>query len=283
MESKSVWKGLLYGSCASMIGDIVTMPVDVTKTRLQLSGMGGKTVYSGFFDCLVGTAKAEGVSALWKGIEPAMWRQFSYGGLRYGLYAPIKNIVAPEGTDLTLTKKIFAGGMSGTIAQAVANPCDLVKIRMQADGMGGSAPRYRWFLGALATIAKEDGVAGLYKGLSANVGRASTLAAAEMASYDTLKPIMADNFSLEGLPLHFATANGAGFIAAFVANPFDVAKSRLMNGGAEYSGMVDCMTRTAKNEGVAALWKGFIPAWARVGPRVVIAFVVMEQLKEKFG
>ena len=283
MESKSIWKGLAYGSTASMIGDIVTMPVDVTKTRLQLSGMGGSAAYSGFFDCLKSTVKKEGVGALWKGIEPAMWRQCSYGGLRYGLYAPIKNQLAPGQTELPLHIKILAGGLSGTIAQAVANPCDLVKVRMQADGMGGTKPRYRWFLGALATIAKEDGVRGLYAGLSANVARASSLAAAEMASYDTLKPFVQEQFGVDGLALHLTTANGAGFIAAFVANPFDVAKSRLMNGGNEYKGMIDVLGKTVKNEGVAALWKGFLPAWARVGPRVVIAFVVMEQLKEKFG
>jgi len=41
------------------------------------------------------TARAEGVGALWKGIEPALWRQASYGSLRYGLYAPIKEQIAP--------------------------------------------------------------------------------------------------------------------------------------------------------------------------------------------
>ena len=51
----------------------------------------------------------------------------------------------------------------------------------------------------------------------------------------------------------------------------------------KYSGMVDCFGKTVANEGIGSLWKGFIPAWARVGPRVVIAFVTMEQLKARFG
>ena len=42
MESGSMVKGLVYGAVASMIGDLVTMPIDVTKTRLQISGEGGK-------------------------------------------------------------------------------------------------------------------------------------------------------------------------------------------------------------------------------------------------
>ena len=235
MQSDSVMKGLAYGAVASMIGDLVTMPVDVTKTRLQISGEGGKRLYSGMVDCMTKTARAEGVPALWKGLEPALWRQCFYGSLRYGLYAPIKDILAPgvPKNELPLGYKILAGGLSGTLAQAVANPCDLVKVRMIGDGMaaGGGAPRYRWFLGALVTVAREEGVRGLYKGVGANVGRASTLAAAEMASYDAIKPVMQERFGFaDGLQLHAATATWAGFIAAFVANPFDVVKSRVMNG-----------------------------------------------------
>ena len=90
--------------------------------------------------------------------------------------------------------------------------------------------------------------------------------------------------------MHATVAMAAGFIGAFACNPFDVAKSRVMNqptpaaGEAPlYRGMVDCFTKTIRNEGVTALWNGFIPAWARVGPRVVIIFITMEQLKTHFG
>lgn len=40
--------------------------------------------------------------------------------------------------------------------------------------------------------------------------------------------------------------------------------------GKLYKGMVDCFVKSAKNEGVASLWKGFMPNWGRLGPRGVI-------------
>ena len=286
MQSDSVLKGLSYGAFAAMLGDLVTMPIDVTKTRLQLSGEGGKQLYKNAFDCAAQTVRKEGVRALWKGLEPALWRQATYGSMRYGLYHPIKERLAPgvAKADLPLHTKILAGGLSGTIAQAIANPCDLVKIRMIAPGQ--TAPQYRWFLSAFAHVVRTEGVVnGLYKGIGANVGRASVLAAAEMASYDQLKPMVRARFEMpEGLPLHASTAMCSGFIAAFCANPFDVVKSRVMRDAkGEYKGMVDCFGQCIAKEGPTALWKGFIPAWARVGPRVVIAFVVMEQLRMRFG
>ncbi len=117
MQSDSLVKGLGYGAFASMLGDLVTMPVDVVKTRMQLSGEGGSgRLYKNSLDCALKTARAEGIQALWKGLEPALWRQCSYGSLRYGLYAPIRDRLAPgvAKKDLPLPYKILAGGMSGS-------------------------------------------------------------------------------------------------------------------------------------------------------------------------
>jgi hypothetical protein len=286
MQSDSLIKGLGYGAFASMLGDIVTMPVDVTKTRMQLQGTGSSRLYKNALDCAMQTAKGEGITALWKGLEPALWRQASYGSLRYGLYSPIKDLLAPgvPKNELSLGYKILAGGISGTVAQMLANPCDLVKVRMM--GFKSKPPKeYRWFATALIDIIKKEGVLGLYRGVGANMGRASTLASAEMASYDSIKPIMKERFQFyDGLPLHASTAMCSGFIAAFVANPFDVCKSRVMKDNVgKYNGMIDCFQKTFQQEGISSFWKGFVPAWARVGPRVGICFVVMEQLRLKFG
>ena len=37
-----------------------------------------------------------------------------------------------------------------------------------------------------------------------------------------------------------------------------------------------------RSEGVLALYKGFFPNWARIGPRAVMCFLVMETLNEWF-
>ena len=50
-----------------------------------------------------------------------------------------------------------------------------------------------------------------------------------------------------------------------------------------YSGMVDCFIKSARTEGLLSLYNGFWPNFGRVVPRVVIVFVVMEQLKFRFG
>ena len=92
--------------------------------------------YSGSLDCAKKLTAAEGPGALFKGLPPALVRQSTYGSLRYGLYGPIKDSLGiTPGQPVPLWKKIVAGGTAGAVASAVANPTDLMKVRLQTDGM----------------------------------------------------------------------------------------------------------------------------------------------------
>ncbi|KAI5418597.1 Mitochondrial uncoupling protein 1 [Lathyrus oleraceus] len=140
----------------------------------------------------VGTiAREEGLSALWKGIVPGLHRQCLYGGLRIGLYEPVKNLYVGKDHvgDAPLVKKILAALTTGAVAIAVANPTDLVKVRLQAEGKlpPGVPRRYTGSLNAYSTIVKQEGVRALWTGIGPNVARNAIINAAELASYDQVK------------------------------------------------------------------------------------------------
>jgi len=61
------------GFVAACIGPILNNPFDVVKTRMQAASKSGKS-YAGFADCLMSTARTEGVMALWKGLIPRLAR-----------------------------------------------------------------------------------------------------------------------------------------------------------------------------------------------------------------
>lgn len=46
-----------------------------------------------------------------------------------------------------------------------------------------------------------------------------------------------------------------------------------------YEGTIHCALQTIRTEGFMALYKGFIPAWLRMGPWNIIFFITYEQLK----
>ena len=51
---------------------------------------------------MLGTMRAvaaeEGIGALWKGITPGIHRQVLFGGLRIGLYEPVKTFTSARNT-----------------------------------------------------------------------------------------------------------------------------------------------------------------------------------------
>lgn len=92
----------------------------------------------------------------------------------------------------------------------------------------GHQPRYRGTWHAFRTIASQEGVKGLYRGVGPTCGRAAVGAAAELATYDEIKSVLVRNAIVGGdnVYAHFGSSLCAGFIATVVNSPFDVVKSR---------------------------------------------------------
>jgi hypothetical protein len=293
-------KRAVVGGIAAGLGESATFPLDFTKTRLQLQNELGKTLSGDAATKSLGMLRTarhilmtEGLLAMYGGVSAAVLRQFVYGGIGVGLYAPIRQLVIGEGVDAKsapLWKKIAAGALSGSVGQLLANPFDVVKVRLQADGRLaalGQAPRYAGTWSALVRIPAEEGLGGFYKGLAPSVGRAAVINGCGIASYDATKGVVTQlTGRSQGLVPQVLASLVSGLVSALVSTPFDVIKTRMMNQPRErplYSGPLDCALKTARAEGITGLYKGFTPAYARLAPHRVVHFVTLEQLNRVFG
>lgn len=86
----------------------------------------------------------------------------------------------------------------------------------------------------------------------------------------------------DGMLVHFISGLSAGFIATIIASPADVIKTRLMSSPDSYSGVINAFSRTFKEEGPMAFYKGFVPNFTRLGLWSVICFISLEQFKILF-
>ncbi|XP_078444971.1 mitochondrial uncoupling protein 1-like [Wolffia australiana] len=276
---------------AACFAEICTIPLDTAKVRLQLqkkSLTDGVSLpkYRGMLGTVATIGREEGLSALWKGIVPGLHRQCLFGGLRIGLYEPVKTLYVGEDFvgDIPLSKKILAGLTTGALAITIANPTDLVKVRLQAEGKlpDGVPRRYSGAFNAYSTIVKKEGVGALWTGLGPNVARNAIINAAELASYDQVKQtiLKIPGFS-DNILTHLLSGLGAGFFAVCIGSPVDVVKSRMM-GDPSYKSTIDCFVKTLKNDGPLAFYKGFIPNFGRLGSWNVIMFLTLEQVKKLF-
>ena len=70
-------------------------------------------------------------------------------------------------------------------------------------------------------------------------------------------------------------------VAASVTYPYQVVKSRLQQRGEltsyRYSGVLDCIQRTAQEEGLRGFFRGLLPTALRVAPASALTFVVYEE------
>ncbi|KAF2535301.1 hypothetical protein F2Q70_00005481 [Brassica cretica] len=186
--------------------------------------------------------------------------------------------------DIPLYQKILAALLTGAIAIIVANPTDLVKVRLQSEGKlpAGVPRRYAGAVDAYFTIVKMEGVSALWTGLGPNIARNAIVNAAELASYDQIKEtIMKIPGFGDSVLTHLLASLAAGFFAVCIGSPVDVVKSRMM-GDSTYRNTIDCFIKTMKTEGIMAFYKGFLPNFTRLGTWNVVMFLTLEQVKKVF-
>lgn len=287
-------KFVLTGA-ASMCAESATFPIDMTKTRLQLQGeVGFMGTRHGFVGMMRSIVKNEGVKGLYAGMTPAVARHIPYTGFRAIGYEYIRKLFCGDDpSKANFLAKATSGMIAGGIGQAIAVPCDLVKVRMMGDGRLVAAgkldrPRYTGLMHAFRTIYATEGLIGMYVGCAPAIQRAALVNLGELTTYDTAKgyfvTIFGDNFKC-----HLCSAVCSGFFASLCSTPADVAKSRIMNqaknadGSVLYRGTVDCWVKTVQSEGLLALYKGFLPGWMRLGPWQLVFWCTYEQLRIRAG
>ncbi|XP_025079621.1 kidney mitochondrial carrier protein 1-like isoform X1 [Pomacea canaliculata] len=294
------WRPFVYGGLASITAECGTFPIDTTKTRLQIQGQKidaryTELKYRGMSHAFFRILREEGALALYSGIAPALLRQATYGTIKIGVYHTLKRAFISNPRDESLAINVLCGVTAGVVSSTIANPTDVLKVRMQATGTQSA---YDNMLSAFIKIYRTEGVAGLWRGVGPTAQRAAIVAGVELPAYDLCKKhIVQSGLMGDTKETHFLASFMAGLAGAIASNPIDVAKTRMMNqkkvkvqlgpsnaGTVQvlYTSSMDCIVQTVRTEGVMALYKGFIPNWLRLGPWNIIFFMTYEQLKKMY-
>lgn len=104
---------------------------------------------------------------------------------------------------------------------------------------------------------------------------------AMLGPFDEVKERLNNYYGLsqDTLKVRLIAASISGFLAAFCSLPFDNAKTKMQkmvknaDGTLPYKGVLDCLSKSVKNEGIAKLWVGFPTYYFRVAPHVMLTWV----------
>lgn len=275
-----------YGVSGMSVGAATccTNPLDVIKVRLQLAEGGTR---KGMMATATGIVRQEGSAALFKGLSAALMRSGIYGGARLGFYGPMKSLLSP-GKDPSFGTKLMAGMASGAAAAAIANPTDLIKVRLQAQKVGnagGVVPQYNGALGAITHIVRAEGVLGLWRGVQPSMMRSAVLTATQAATYDEAKRhVLKITGMKEGVQTHLGCSLLTGLITTTVINPVEVVKNTMFTKGKECNlGPIATAGNIFAREGIRGMYKGWTANYARLGPQTTITFLVLEKLRSVTG
>lgn len=179
---------------------------------------------------------------------------------------------AKEGPDpFAFVKDLAAGGTAGAISKTAVAPIERVKLLLQTQDsnpriQSGEIPRYKGIGDCFIRVSREQGVASFWRGNMANVIRYFPTQAFNFAFKDTIKGMFPKyNPSSDFWPFFFTNLASGGLAGAgslLIVYPLDFARTRLaadvgQGKQREFTGLVDCLSKTAKRGGPMALYQGF--------------------------
>ncbi|XP_017040120.1 mitochondrial dicarboxylate carrier [Drosophila ficusphila] len=273
-QRKARW---YFGGLASVGAAMVTHPLDLIKVTLQTQ-QGHLSVAQ----LIPKLAREQGILVFYNGLSASMLRQMTYSTARFGVYEAGKDYVKTD----TFAGKVALAGASGLVGGIVGTPADMVNVRMQNDVKLPPEQRrnYKNAFDGLFRVYRQEGFARLFSGATTATARGILMTIGQIAFYDQTKIyLLATPYFHDNLITHFTASLVAGTIATTLTQPLDVLKTRSMNAKpGEYSGLWDVVKHTAKL-GPLGFFKGYVPAFVRLGPHTIITFVFLEQLRINFG
>ncbi|PGH26648.1 hypothetical protein AJ80_01593 [Polytolypa hystricis UAMH7299] len=324
------WAHLLAGGVGGMTAATLTSPLDVLKTRLQsdfyqaqLKTLRGAhplpassssilalprnaMIHFGeTFQILRSIHVHEGWRAMFKGLGPNLTGVVPARAINFYVYGNGKRLIneyfnydpatSPMGVHLT------AAAIAGIATGTATNPIWLVKTRLQLDksnasNIPGRGRQYKNSWDCIRQTVRQEGIRGLYRGLSASYLGVSE-SALQWVMYEQMKRVLAEREarrmadpthvpgwtdSAESWSGKLVAAGFAKFFAAVLTYPHEVVRTRLRlvptvpaGGGKvalKYTGLAQCFRTVWIEEGMAGLYGGLTPHLLRVVPSAAIMF-----------
>ncbi|XP_075414967.1 mitochondrial adenyl nucleotide antiporter SLC25A24-like isoform X1 [Tenrec ecaudatus] len=174
-------------------------------------------------------------------------------------------------------RQLLAGGVAGAVSRTSTAPLDRLKIMMQVHG---SKSEKMNLVGGFRQMVKEGGIRSLWRGNGTNVIKIAPETAVKFWAYEQFKKWLSFDGAKVGNPERFISGSLAGVTAQTCIYPLEVLKTRLAVGQTgQYSGVIDCGKKLLKQEGVKALFKGYLPNVLGIIPYAGIDLAVFELLK----
>jgi len=280
-SNAGVAANMLAGALAGISEHAVMFPVDSIKTRMQVFATSPAAVYSGIGNAFTRISSTEGMRALWRGVSSVIVGAGPAHAVHFGAYEAVKELAGGnrgEGSHFMATS--LAGASSTIASDALMNPFDVIKQRMQMHNSG-----YRSLWHCATSVYRTEGIGAFYVSYPTTLIMSVPFTAVQFTVYEELKKRL--NPSGVYSPTTHVVAGGlAGAVAAGVTTPLDVAKTLLQTRGrsevAEIRnarGMMDAFRVIWKRDGFKGFTRGLSPRVLTFMPSNALCWLSYEFFK----
>jgi len=177
-------------------------------------------------------------------------------------------------------KSFLSGGFGGVCIVLVGHPFDLIKVRMQTGALQGNS-----VFGILANNLRTEGIAGIYRGVSAPLLAVSPMFAVSFWGYDIGQRMVRwyDDQPIGQMSISQCVIAGAisAVPTTAIMAPSERIKCLLQVPNHPYKGFMDCTTSVLKQGGVRSLFKGTALTLMRDTPGSMAWFGMYEYAKRE--
>ena len=161
--------------------------------------------------------------------------------------------------NLPMVLSFIGASLSASIAESFTFPMDQLKTKMQLGGTQGGVT-YTGPLHAIHEGWKSGGLRGFYWGVVPAIYRQIVYSGLRFPLYDEIKNYLGMDNSA-GFLQKFLIGGFTGGLSSFICTPLDVCKIRIINDPLKlkYSGLVECLRKTAKEGIVNGFYRGSSP------------------------
>jgi len=183
-EQSPAWISLVSGGIARTGAVSIVSPLELIRTKMQSQKMAFYQVRS----CLADLIKTRGITGLWSGYTATLLRDVPFSALYWPLYEQTKYLMGHE----SFTNTFVSGAVAGSVASTITLPFDVLKTMKQIEmgekdimdvKSGVSRTNREIFRG----IIKEQGVKGLFSGLTPRILKVAPACAIMISSYEFFK------------------------------------------------------------------------------------------------
>ncbi|UJR14062.1 hypothetical protein I4U23_001059 [Adineta vaga] len=203
---------LLASVTAGAVANAVIAPMWTIRTRMMTQS--NYDDYRNAFHAAQKIYRTEGLFALYRGLIPSMLG-LVHVGIQFPLYEYLKKKCAIYSSSSSSSSSnhhsstgslILASSVSKFVASCIAYPHEIVRSRLQDAGHARSLQQqsstpttkfreYKNVRDAIQTIARDEGIRGFYRGLSATLIRTVPAAVLTLSTYEKMREYLGDNFS----------------------------------------------------------------------------------------